>query len=98
MTYEEAGKLMNDNLKIVETVGNENFPYFIDRLLIMPSKRNKENELCIIKWVIFNGAFFKDAFNTCEITEDDFNVYVYTKIETMYGLRILPIPLSEYLS
>jgi hypothetical protein len=52
MTYEQANKLMLDNTKIVKTNGNDKFPYHIDRLLIMPCKRDDENELCIIKWVI----------------------------------------------
>lgn len=99
MTYKEAEKLMYENINLVETDGNEKFPYYIGRLLIMPSKRDDENELCIIKWTIGQGVEFKQAFKACELKEEDFDVYVYTKTKNkLTETSIRPILLSEYLS
>ena len=98
MTFEDSMTLMYKYVKLVETNGNEKFPYYIDRLLIMPVKRDDENELCIIKWVVGQDVDFKKAFDACDLREEDFDVYVYTKTTTISELPIRPILLSDYIS
>ena len=93
MTYNEAEKLMLDNVKIVQTNGNKKFPYQIHKLLIMPTGICNEEALCIIKWAVGNDLPFKKAFDVCELKQQDFDVYVYTKEQ-----NIKPISLSEYFS
>ena len=93
MTYEESEKKLFDNVKIIDTNGNERFPYHIDRLLIMPVKRDHESELCIIKWVVGHDIPIKRAIEVCMLTKEDFDIYVYTKTE-----GIAPMLLSEYFS
>lgn len=97
MTYEEAIKILYANVKIVNTNGNDKFPYHIDRLLIMPVKRDYDNEGCIIKWVVGKDIDFKRAIEVCGLSEEDFDVYVYTQTKKLIG-TIEPILLSEYLS
>lgn len=93
LTYEEAQKFMLNNLKIVETNGNDKFPYRIHKLLIMPTDISHEDESCIIKWTVGNDIDFKKAFDICELSQDNFEVYVYTKEQ-----MIRPILLSHYIS
>jgi|SRR5580700_4608439 hypothetical protein len=98
MTYEESMRLMYRYVNVIETNGNEKFPYFINRLLVMPATRNDSTEDCIIESVIDHETDFKTAFKTCDIKEENFDVYVYTKTMTAAGRPIRPFLLSEYLS
>src|SRR3569623_1997277 len=98
MTFEDAMMRIYKHAKLLKTAGNEKFPFYIDRLLIMPVKRDDENELCIIKWVIGQDVDFKKAFAACDLREEDFDVYIYTKTQTITGFPIRPILLSEYIS
>ena len=91
-------RLMFRYVIVIETNGNEKFPYFIDRLLVMPANRNDTTEHCLIESVIDRETDFKTAFKTCDIKEENFDVYVYTKTKTATGRAIRPFLLSEYLS
>jgi len=98
MTYEESMRLMYRHVNVIGSNGNEKFPYFIDRMLVMPASRNDATETCIIDSVIGHETDFKTAFKNCEVSEENFDVYVYTKTITAHGHPIKPFLLSEYLS
>lgn len=80
MTYDEAEKFMFENLNIVDTDGNDKFPYRIDRLLIMPIDVTIEEQAEIVKWVVFNGLPFKKGLDVSGLGhKSDFDVYVFSK-------------------
>lgn len=92
MTYNEAKNVLAENTKLVGTVGNFNFPYLIDRILIMPSELTNEIKNCIVKWVVVEDTPFDVAFKACSIdVNDDFEVYLYSKEK---GSN--PISISSY--
>jgi hypothetical protein len=94
MNYKEAEIFRNEQLKLVGTMGDDKFPFVIDKILILPANFDlyPNKGLEVIKWIVGVGMGNKEALESCEFTNEDLQVYLYSKDK-----KSTPILLWEYL-